>query len=71
MKVCVQDSSVRVKACQGIMLLTSLPDDKCAQLIATNSQLSDSLALKLTALYLEIPPETDPNHIDDMHATWG
>ncbi|XP_054273575.1 FHF complex subunit HOOK interacting protein 2A-like [Macrosteles quadrilineatus] len=65
------DSNVRVKACQAIMLLTSVPDDKFAQIVAHQSPLCESLALKLTAQYLEIPPETDPNHIDDMHATWG
>ncbi|KAG8273147.1 hypothetical protein J6590_027485 [Homalodisca vitripennis] len=65
------DSAVRVKACQAIMLVTSVPDDKFAQLIAQHSPLCESLAIKLTAQYLEIPPDTDPNHIDDMHATWG
>lgn len=51
--------------------MTSLPDDKFAQLIVQSSPLCDSLAVKLTTLYLEIPPETDPNNVDDMHATWG
>uniref|UniRef100_A0A1B6KDU8 FHF complex subunit HOOK-interacting protein C-terminal domain-containing protein n=1 Tax=Graphocephala atropunctata TaxID=36148 RepID=A0A1B6KDU8_9HEMI len=65
------DSAVRVKTCQAIMLVTSVPDDRFAQLIAQHSPLCESLAIKLTAQYLEIPPDTDPNNVDDMHATWG
>uniref|UniRef100_A0A1B6BXJ8 FHF complex subunit HOOK-interacting protein C-terminal domain-containing protein n=1 Tax=Clastoptera arizonana TaxID=38151 RepID=A0A1B6BXJ8_9HEMI len=65
------DCEVRLKACQAIMLLVSLPDDRYASIIAKYSSLNEKLSVKLVQLYSEIPLDTDPNNIDDMHVSWG
>lgn len=65
------DCSVKVKVCQGIMLLASLPDDKFASSQTKRSHMFDQLTSKLNSLYLDIPASTDPSHIEDMHVSWG
>ncbi|XP_075223397.1 FHF complex subunit HOOK interacting protein 2A-like isoform X2 [Lycorma delicatula] len=65
------DSRVRVKACQGIMLLVSLPDAKLANCLLENSQLCLTVVSKLCSLYADIPGVTDPNQIDELHVSWG
>lgn len=64
------DTGVRLKACQAMMLLVSLPSEvQTAQLIASEASLR--LISRLVLLYYTIPHSTDPSHIDDMHLSWG
>lgn len=65
------DARVRVKACQGIMLLVSLPDNKLANCLLENSQLCLTVVSKLCSLYADIPAINDPNQIDVLHVSWG
>lgn len=64
------DTGVRLKACQALMLLVSLPDGtNTASLIS--SEVSLRLISRLVLLFYTIPHSTDPSHIDEMHLSWG
>ncbi|RZF47419.1 hypothetical protein LSTR_LSTR007346 [Laodelphax striatellus] len=65
------DSKIRVKVCQGIMLLVSLPDSKFVNTVLQNSQICLTIASKLCSLLVEIPQTLDPNLLDELHVSWG
>ncbi|PNF15187.1 hypothetical protein B7P43_G14385 [Cryptotermes secundus] len=65
------DSRVVVKACEGLMVMASLPSDVFARSVACHSDLCTILANKLNTLFATIPPDIDPNDIDDMQVNWG
>ncbi|XP_039283471.1 protein FAM160B1 isoform X2 [Nilaparvata lugens] len=65
------DSKIRLKVCQGIMLLVSLPDSKFVNTVLQNSQICLTIASKLCSLLVEIPPTLDPNLLDELHVSWG
>lgn len=66
-----KDAGVRLKACQALMLLVSLQDDRVASLIANDTLCCARLATKLTDLYQDIPSNTHPAHIEDLTVSWG
>jgi hypothetical protein len=53
------------------MLLVSFPDEKMAATVVSETLLCSRLASRLAQLALDIPDTTEPNHIDDMHVSWG
>lgn len=61
---------VRVKACEGIMVLASLKDSLFARSVAS-SELPFALSSRLENLFNLIPAHVDPNEIDDVNVTWG
>ncbi|XP_021918003.1 protein FAM160B1-like isoform X3 [Zootermopsis nevadensis] len=65
------DSRVVVKACEGVMVMASLPSDVFAHSVACRSDLCSILVSKLNALFAAIPPDIDPNDLDDMQVNWG
>ncbi|BET01860.1 Retinoic acid induced 16-like protein [Nesidiocoris tenuis] len=65
------DCHVRVKACQAIMLLVSIPDSRAAEVIVSDTLLLSRLTARLCDLYHCIPFTTEPGAIDDMHVSWG
>ncbi|PSN44327.1 hypothetical protein C0J52_11105 [Blattella germanica] len=65
------DSRVVVKACEGVMVMASLPSDIFAHSVATQSDLCRILASKLETLFETIPPEIEPNDLDDLQINWG
>ncbi|XP_015521214.2 FHF complex subunit HOOK interacting protein 2A isoform X1 [Neodiprion lecontei] len=64
------DNMVRVKACEGVMVLASLQDSRFARSVA-NSQLPFALSNRLEKLFNLIPAHVDPTEIDEVNVTWG
>lgn len=64
------DNTVRIRACEGIMVLASLDDTSFAQMIA-NSDLITAIPSRLENLFNAIPAHVDPNEIDGVDVTWG
>ncbi|CAK9824286.1 FHF complex subunit HOOK interacting protein 2A [Anthophora retusa] len=64
------DNTVRIKACEGIMVLASLEDPPFAQMIA-NSELMSLIPSRLEILFNAIPAHVDPTEIDGVDVTWG
>ncbi|GFG34105.1 hypothetical protein Cfor_10051, partial [Coptotermes formosanus] len=65
------DSRVVVKACEGLMVMASLPSDVFARSVVCHSDLCTVLTNKLKILFAAIPPDIDPNDLDDMQVNWG
>ncbi|XP_076241701.1 FHF complex subunit HOOK interacting protein 2A [Calliopsis andreniformis] len=64
------DNTVRIRTCEGIMVLASLDDSSFAQTIA-NSDLTSLIPSRLENLFNAIPAHVDPNEIDGVDVTWG
>ncbi|KAF6198839.1 hypothetical protein GE061_006862 [Apolygus lucorum] len=65
------DCNVRVKACQVIMLLVSLPDSRAAEVIVSDTLLLSRVTARMCDLYHSIPFTTEPGAVDEMHVSWG
>lgn len=65
------DSRVVVKACEGLMVMASLPSDVFARSVVCHSDLCTVLANKLNVLFAAVPPDIDPNDLDDLQVNWG
>ena len=61
---------MRIRACEGIMVLTSLEDTSFVSSIA-QSNLPIVLSKRLENLFNSIPAHVYPNEIDDVEVTWG
>ncbi|KAK1136954.1 hypothetical protein K0M31_001484 [Melipona bicolor] len=64
------DNTVRIRACEGIMVLASLDDLSFAQMVA-NSDLAILISNRLENLFNAIPAHVDPAEIDGVDVTWG
>nr|XP_003705923.1 PREDICTED: protein FAM160B2-like [Megachile rotundata] len=64
------DNTVRIRACEGIMVLASLDDPPFAQMIV-NSDLTTLITNRLENLFNAIPAHVDPTEIDGVDVTWG
>lgn len=64
------DNTVRIRACEGIMVLASLDDSSFAQMIV-NSDLTTLITSRLENLFNAIPAHVDPTEIDGVDVTWG
>ncbi|KAJ8686944.1 hypothetical protein QAD02_022738 [Eretmocerus hayati] len=64
------DNTIRIRACEGIMVLASLDDPFFAEVIA-KSDLAIVLAKRLEVLLNSIPAHIEPNEIEDIEVTWG
>ncbi|XP_046385233.1 FHF complex subunit HOOK interacting protein 2A-like [Ischnura elegans] len=64
------DYRVVLRASEGLMLLASLPFDSVADTLL-RCGLHLALPTQLASLFAAIPPNLDPNHLDDVRATWG
>ncbi|OBS70761.1 hypothetical protein A6R68_00694 [Neotoma lepida] len=72
--VCVlpQDGRIAVKACEGLMLLVSLPEPAAAKCLAQSTCLCELLTGRLTSLYKALPQSVDPLDIETVEAVnWG
>ncbi|XP_021486661.1 FHF complex subunit HOOK interacting protein 2A isoform X1 [Meriones unguiculatus] len=66
------DGRIAVKACEGLMLLVSLPEPAAARCLAQSSCLCELLTGRLTALYQALPASVDPLDIETVEAVnWG
>ncbi|OXU28330.1 hypothetical protein TSAR_012861 [Trichomalopsis sarcophagae] len=64
------DNTIRIRACEGIMVLASLDDPFFAEIVA-KSNLSAVLAKRLEVLFNLIPAHVEPGEIEDIEVTWG
>ncbi|XP_014221656.1 protein FAM160B1-like isoform X2 [Trichogramma pretiosum] len=64
------DHTVRIRACEGIMVLASLDDPFFADVVA-KSDLSTVLTHRLEMLFNQIPAHVEPLEIDEIEVTWG
>uniref|UniRef100_A0A8C4Q7Y2 FHF complex subunit HOOK interacting protein 2 n=1 Tax=Eptatretus burgeri TaxID=7764 RepID=A0A8C4Q7Y2_EPTBU len=66
------DGRIAVKACEGLMLLVSLPDATAAQNLAGNTALCEMLTQRLTTLHHALPTSLDPLDIESLQpVNWG
>ncbi|XP_029106361.1 FHF complex subunit HOOK interacting protein 2A isoform X1 [Scleropages formosus] len=66
------DGRIVVKACEGLMLLVSLPEPAAARCLTENTALSQLLVDRLTAFYQALPPSMDPLDIETVESVnWG
>uniref|UniRef100_A0A4W4GS42 FHF complex subunit HOOK-interacting protein C-terminal domain-containing protein n=1 Tax=Electrophorus electricus TaxID=8005 RepID=A0A4W4GS42_ELEEL len=66
------DGRIVVKACEGLMLLASLPEDAAAQSLTESTALCELLTRRLTSFYQALPQSMDPLDIDTVESVnWG
>ncbi|XP_058809469.1 FHF complex subunit HOOK interacting protein 2A-like isoform X2 [Phymastichus coffea] len=64
------DNTIRIRACEGIMVLASLDDPLFAEVVA-KSDLASVLTKRLEVLFNLIPAHVEPSEVDDIEVTWG
>ena len=60
-----------VKACEGVLLCSTLTDPACVHSIVHSTDLCEFLTKQLCALYDKLPKVMDPAHIESVDAHWG
>ena len=68
---CVQDAHVSVKACEGLVLIASIPNDVCAKHMLADTNFADQSTSKLSSLYCALPKVMDPADVESVDAKWG
>uniref|UniRef100_A0A8C6XEU8 FHF complex subunit HOOK interacting protein 2A n=1 Tax=Naja naja TaxID=35670 RepID=A0A8C6XEU8_NAJNA len=79
LKLCVksvvlpsQDDRIAVKACEGLMLLVSLPEPAAAKCLTRSTCLCELLTDRLASLYKGLPQSMDPLDIETVQGiNWG
>lgn len=67
-----QDGRIVVKACEGLMLLVSLPEPAAAKCLTENTELCELLTDKLVSFYKALPQSMDPLDIETVESVnWG
>ncbi|XP_075875137.1 FHF complex subunit HOOK interacting protein 2A isoform X3 [Nelusetta ayraudi] len=66
------DGRIVVKACEGLMLLVSLPEPAAAKCLTENTELCELLTDKLVSFYKALPQSMDPLDIETVESVnWG
>uniref|UniRef100_A0A8C3LPN7 Family with sequence similarity 160 member B1 n=1 Tax=Chrysolophus pictus TaxID=9089 RepID=A0A8C3LPN7_CHRPC len=66
------DGRIAVKACEGLMLLVSLPEPAAAKCLTQSTCLCELLTDRLASLYRALPQSLDPLDIETVEAiNWG
>ncbi|ELV12280.1 Protein FAM160B1 [Tupaia chinensis] len=66
------DGRIAVKACEGLMLLVSLPEPAAAKCLTQSTCLCELLTDRLASLYKALPQTVDPLDIETVEAVnWG
>ncbi|XP_029466329.1 protein FAM160B1 isoform X2 [Rhinatrema bivittatum] len=66
------DGRIAVKACEGLMLLASLPEPAAAKCLTQHTCLCEVLTDRLTSLYNALAQSADPLDIETVEAiNWG
>uniref|UniRef100_A0A4W5LVF2 FHF complex subunit HOOK interacting protein 2 n=1 Tax=Hucho hucho TaxID=62062 RepID=A0A4W5LVF2_9TELE len=66
------DGRIVVKACEGLMLLVSLPEPAAAKCLTENTELCELLTDRLSAFYKALPMSMDPLDIETVESVnWG
>lgn len=67
-----QDGRIAVKACEGLMLLVSLPEPAAAKCLTQSTCLCELLTDRLASLYKALPQSMDPLDIETVEGiNWG
>lgn len=67
-----QDARVVVKACEGLMLLVSLPEPAAAKTLTESTELCELLTARLATFYQALPQSMDPLDIETVESVnWG
>ncbi|XP_011315541.1 protein FAM160B1 [Fopius arisanus] len=64
------DNTVRIRACEGVMVLASLEDPAFARTMA-RSDLARVITNRLEYLFNSIPAYVDPAELSEIDVTWG
>ncbi|XP_069546130.1 FHF complex subunit HOOK interacting protein 2A isoform X2 [Brachyistius frenatus] len=66
------DGRIVVKACEGLMLLVSLPEPAAAKCLTENTELCELLTNRLVSFYKALPQSMDPVDIETVESVnWG
>ncbi|KAF7669067.1 hypothetical protein LDENG_00245350 [Lucifuga dentata] len=66
------DGRIVVKACEGLMLLVSLPEPAAAKCLTENTELCELLTARLVGFYKALPQSMDPLDIEMVESVnWG
>lgn len=66
------DGRIVVKACEGLMLLVSLPEPAAAKCLTENTELCELLTDRLVTFYKALPQSMDPLDIETVESVnWG
>uniref|UniRef100_A0A8D3CTU5 FHF complex subunit HOOK-interacting protein C-terminal domain-containing protein n=1 Tax=Scophthalmus maximus TaxID=52904 RepID=A0A8D3CTU5_SCOMX len=66
------DGRIVVKACEGLMLLVSLPEPSAAKCLTENTELCELLTDRLVSFYKALPQSMDPLDIETVESVnWG
>lgn len=65
------DNQVVLRACEGILIVCSLPEQEIAHLITACTPLCQTLIQMITDTYNHIPKDVDPNDVECFTTTWG
>ncbi|CAK1545447.1 unnamed protein product [Leptosia nina] len=65
------DNQVVLRSCEGIMIVSSLPEDDIANLVTSCSPCCETIVDKLCSKYRAIPNDVDPNDVDHLNITWA
>ncbi|XP_053730627.1 protein FAM160B1 [Synchiropus splendidus] len=66
------DGRIVVKACEGLMLLVSLPEPAAAKCLTENTELCALLTDRLVSFYKALPQSMDPLDIETVESVnWG
>ncbi len=67
-----QDGRIVVKACEGLMLLVSLPEPAAAKCLTENTEVCELLTDRLVSFYKALPQSMDPLDIETVESVnWG
>lgn len=66
-----QDSRVAVKACEGLMLCSSLPEETAASCIIHDTRFCTEMTQRLIEAYLKLPAFISPADLENAEAKWG
>ncbi|XP_056005597.1 FHF complex subunit HOOK interacting protein 2A-like isoform X2 [Ostrea edulis] len=65
------DSRVAVKACEGLMLCASLPEETAASCIVQDTAFCTEMSQRLVEAYLKLPSFINPADLENVEAKWG
>ena len=60
-----------MKACEGLVLIASIPNDSCAKHMVADTTFLDQVTNRLSSLYLALPKVMDPADVESVDAKWG
>jgi len=60
-----------MKCCEGLILLTSLPEDAAATAILDHTKFLHEITTWLNTAYNHLPRSIDPAVVDGVEARWG